>query len=447
MNIIMFITLFVNLTHDTCTPAPSQLKRAKSCLGVDSIKVFLQHLDYFCSLVFVVYRYVDDYRLCCDFVGLEHFSVEEGCLTTEPQPPLNLCGSLLQTDLLRAAMWVLGLSALLGNVVAVIWRLKGTGDRCKKTHSFMVMNLAVSDFMMGVYMVIVAAADLLYGETYFRVASEWRSSVPCKIAGVISVMSSEASVFFVTLISIDCFLCLVFPFGRIHLRERSTKIVVGFLWLVAVCLSVIPTVSVGPDSDLYGLSDVCIGLPLTTKSTGLDSIQSEDISNPLGTQQLTLSQGTDKKPAWILSVVVFLGVNLFCFLIVLFCYVAIFVSVKRSGKIRKSSHRNREIKMAVKMALIVGTDFACWMPVIIMGILSQTNTIKIGADVYGWIVVFVLPINSSLNPYLYTIYTACMPRNAGNNSSNSQDKCEKKNLKTRSVETLNVSLSNLTDLK
>ncbi|XP_038047558.1 uncharacterized protein LOC119721550 [Patiria miniata] len=389
--------------------------------------------------------YVDDYRLCCDFVELEHFSVETDCRTTELQPPLNLCGSLLQNHVLRVALWVLGLSALLGNVVVIIWRIKGAGGRGgKKTHSFMVLNLAISDFMMGVYMLMIAGADLSYGEAYFRTASVWRSTVVCKIAGVISVLSSEASVFFVTLISIDCFLCIAFPFSRgIHLQDRSTKIVVGLLWFVAVCLSVVPTVSVGPDSDLYGLSDVCIGLPFTTKAAGADTIQAElNTNNPLGSQQLTLNVGTDKKPAWILSVVLFLGVNLVCFLVVFCCYVAIFVSVKRSSKlVRKSAHRNREIKMAVKMAVIVGTDFACWMPVIIMGILSQTNTIDIGADMYGWIVVFILPINSSLNPYLYTIYSACTPRATSN--SNSIDKPDKKNRNTRSVETLDVSMSEL----
>ncbi|XP_038047561.1 uncharacterized protein LOC119721553 [Patiria miniata] len=388
--------------------------------------------------------YVDDYRLCCDLAELEHFSVEEDCRTTELQPPLNLCGSLLQNHVLRVALWVLGLSALFGNVVVIIWRIKGAGGRGgKKTHSFMVLNLAISDFMMGVYMLMIAGADLSYGEAYFRTATVWRSSVVCKIAGVISVLSSEASVFFVTLISIDCFLCIVFPFSGIHLRDRSTKIVVCSLWFVAVCLSVVPTFSVRPDSDLYGLSDVCIGLPFTTKAAGADSIQAElNTNNPLGSQQLTLNVGTDKKPAWILSVVLFLGVNLVCFLVVFCCYVAIFVSVKRSSKlVRKSAHRNREIKMAVKMAVIVGTDFACWMPVIIMGILSQTNTIEIGADMYGWIVVFILPINSSLNPYLYTIYSACTPGPTSN--SNSVDKPDKKNRNTRSVETLDVSMSEL----
>ena len=88
-----------------------------------------------------------------------------------------------------------------------------------------------------------------------------------------------------------------------------------------------------------------------------------------------------------------------------------FISVKRTGgKVRKSSQGNVEIKMAVKMALIVGTDFACWMPVIIMGILSQTGTVDISPDMYAWTVVFILPINSALNPYLYTFYTAIMAR-------------------------------------
>ena len=89
------------------------------------------------------------------------------------------------------------------------------------------------------------------------------------------------------------------------------------------------------------------------------------------------------------------------------CYVVIFVKVKRtSNKVRVAAHRDREIRMAVKMAFIVGTDFACWMPVIIMGILSQTGAVVIGPDMYAWIVVFILPINSSLNPYLYTLFTS-----------------------------------------
>ena len=54
------------------------------------------------------------------------------------------------------------------------------------------------------------------------------------------------------------------------------------------------------------------------------------------------------------------------------------------------------------MALIVATDLACWMPVIIMGILSQTGTVTLPPSLYAWTVILIVPINSSINPFLYT---------------------------------------------
>ncbi|XP_038052721.1 uncharacterized protein LOC119725387 [Patiria miniata] len=384
--------------------------------------------------------YVDDYRLCCEFVSSIGFDVSN-CITTELQPPLNLCGSLMRNTLLRVAMWVLGLSALIGNAVVIVWRCcQGKEKGGKKTHSFLVLNLAVSDLMMGVYMLMIAVADIYFGEKYSRVANQWRASPVCKIAGVLSVLSSEASVFFVTLISLDSFFCIVFPFSRIRLREKSATITVLVLWMASVGLSIGPTVFVGSDSEIYGLSDVCIGLPLLTKPTSYE-IEESDITNPVGTDTIQVPVGKGKQPAWIYSIILFLGVNLLCFLVVLCCYVAIFVKVKRTvSRVRKTAHRDQEIKMAVKMALIVGTDFACWMPVIIMGILSQTGAVDISPDMYAWIVVFILPINSSLNPYMYTFYTVAASRRLAK-STESQKTRFTTEMKTKSLETLHSTIS------
>ena len=83
-----------------------------------------------------------------------------------------------------------------------------------------------------------------------------------------------------------------------------------------------------------------------------------------------------------------------------------FISVKTSAKrAGRQDNANEEIKMAIKMAAVVGTDFICWFPVIMMGIFSQTGLVVIPLDAYVWSVVFILPVNSSLNPYLYTIAT------------------------------------------
>ena len=62
-----------------------------------------------------------------------------------------------------------------------------------------------------------------------------------------------------------------------------------------------------------------------------------------------------------------------------------------------------QVRMTAKVAAIVATDFCCWFPIIIMGILVQTSVVTLPTSVYAWSVTFVLPINSAINPYLYTI--------------------------------------------
>ena len=67
---------------------------------------------------------------------------------------------------------------------------------------------------------------------------------------------------------------------------------------------------------------------------------------------------------------------------------------------------NQNSTIAKRMTFIILTDFACWFPVIIISILALTgNLYDPTKRVYAWIAVFVLPINSSINPLLYTFST------------------------------------------
>ena len=345
------------------------------------------------------YRYVDDHHLCC------HFDSLDDCITLEPQPPLFMCGSLMQNYVLRVSMWVLGVSALVGNAYVIAVRLR---EKTKSTiqfkQTFLVGNLAVSDCQMGFYMLILASVDLYYGDEYFIYSDEWRASDLCKIASFLSLLSSEASVFFITLMSIDRFICILFPFSQMKLRKTSTKVCAAMIWLLAFVLALVPTLSAGPDSDFYDLSDVCIGLPLITRPSTYN-IEASSIGGQSSSDSkvFALPVPAEFKPAWYFSIAIFLGINLVCFATILICYVTMFVYVKKTRMETKSGNRDDDLKIAIKMAAIVGTDFVCWMPVIIMGILSQTGAAVIPLQMYTWSVVFIIPINSSLNPYLYTL--------------------------------------------
>ncbi len=292
-------------------------------------------------------------------------------------------------------MWILGISALLGNGFVIFWRIRPNNKAKTKSsrssnrvQSTLVFNLAIADGLMGVYMMIIASADMYYRDVYIAYADIWQRSYTCKIAGFLSVLSSEASVFFMTVISIDRFLSIAMPFSRVNLTPKSSKLCVILVWAIAGILSIIPVLVRSYFGDeFYGRSSVCLALPLTT----------------------------DKPAGWHYSVALFLGVNLVAFCVIFICYTSIYIVVKMSAnKIQKSGKNQAEqIEFALRMAFLVGTDFVCWMPIIIMGFLSLTGIAQVPAIVYVWIAVFVLPINSSLNPYLFTILTREMSKRQG----------------------------------
>ena len=91
-----------------------------------------------------------------------------------------------------------------------------------------------------------------------------------------------------------------------------------------------------------------------------------------------------------------------------------FFSVKGVAKQVRSTNMKRESKMARRMMFIVLTDFLCWMPVIVIGLLSLLGKFHDPEkQAYVWIAVFVLPVNSALNPILYTFSTPLVKRKVG----------------------------------
>ena len=60
----------------------------------------------------------------------------------------------------RKIIWLLGVLAVLGNLAVIAWRLIRRDDHPVQT--CLLTNLAVSDFLMGVYLMIVAIQDQMW---------------------------------------------------------------------------------------------------------------------------------------------------------------------------------------------------------------------------------------------------------------------------------------------
>ncbi|XP_062589130.1 relaxin receptor 2-like isoform X2 [Saccostrea cucullata] len=98
------------------------------------------------------------------------------------------------------------------------------------------------------------------------------------------------------------------------------------------------------------------------------------------------------------------GANFLIFIAIFIGQIVIFVDVVRMGK-EVSSQRNiqgrLELSLAKTLIAVAMTDMFCWIPIGVIGLLTFLG-IDFTSKVYAWVVVVVLPINSALNPIIYT---------------------------------------------
>ena len=329
-------------------------------------------------------------------------------LTNEVSPYLT-CRRLLSDMPLVVFTWLFGLFALFGNVFVICWR-KVQRQSEHQVQSILICNLAVSDLLMGIYMLILASADAYFVDFFPMYSTDWRLGAVCKLAGAVAISSSEASVILVTLISIDRFIRIKYPTTTRKLQPHSTYITLVFVWIFVCVVALIPSILSGKNPNFYDHSHVCIGLPLAQKitfSTKSSLIEYKGIAaGDIVMESVKAKIRQVDRPGMYFSTCLFLGFNLVCFVIVAVCYEEIIRTVCRSSRrARRSKEMNKEIRLAIKVAAIVATDFLCWFPIIVTGVLVQFGVVKLPPKVFVWTVIFILPINSALNPYLYTLAT------------------------------------------
>ena len=237
---------------------------------------------------------------------------------------------------------------------------------------------------MGVYMLIIAYQNTIWQGEYFKHDISWRASKLCNFAGVVSTISSEVSVLTLTVVTIDRLICIVFAF---RFRRMSFKVAVVsmiFVCLLGLAISITPLLHNDYFHDFdrnvhfYGRSALCLPFHLSA----------------------------EKIPGWEYSASIFLGLNGISFIFIVVAYIFMYRAVTKASNAVQSKRMKQHSTMAIRMILIILTDFLCWFPVIIISILSLTGHFHDPRGVaYAWIAVFVLPINSAINPVIYTFST------------------------------------------
>ena len=204
--------------------------------------------------------HTDNYKLCCPATLPADFNVHN---CHSPSDEISSCDALLRSDVYRVVLAVLATLTLLGNCVSFVYRAFIEQGGRVSGYAVFVLNLCVSDFLMGVYLAVIGVVDRLYQGTYLWEDVSWRHSVTCSVAGVVSLLSNEVSAFTIFLITVDRFLVLRFPLSSLRFGRRSAYVACALAWVAGLVLGLVPLLPGLSHWQFYSHKSICIPLPIT----------------------------------------------------------------------------------------------------------------------------------------------------------------------------------------
>ena len=365
----------------------------------------------------------------------------------------ELCSKrLLRGSFLKGLSWSIGLLAIVANLVIVIKSLL-TLKRCKTSvaliNKVLVIMIALGDFLIGCYLFIIATYDsIVFKKGYCKGQITWIISLECSVIGALSTIGSQISLFSMTGLSIVRIYgiknSMTIPGEVTLMTVLKIAAAVLSLILVSATIAVIPIVERFEDFFVNGVrfSDgvkIFIGPPDKATVTGviqayhgrtkesslrwkrLIEMVREMFSHDFDYEDLTekvdkvdfygnhgvclfkyFVKNQDPLKGFVWSILI---LNFICFVLISISYLFIGIFSWRSSKSLASSANNRQIaqrnsRMNQRIAIIIATDFLCWVPFILICILHPAEVI----DATPWYSIFsmvILPINSVINPLLY----------------------------------------------
>ena len=349
---------------------------------------------------------------------------------------------MIANSAIKSAFWIIGFVVVLSNVCVIVSTLsfirknKGKVSDNLIFQHIIILNISIADFLMGVYLITIAAYSAKFSGYYGSVDSKWRSSLECSVIGSLAVTSSQASCFLMVVLTAFRLVNIFWPLKFLSASLILWKICLGLSWLLSLSLAIAPILDVTSTYFVHTLSFTSMfhkdgEVSLTDLWAFLCSYANwnnktlTNYGSALKTTEMFIKQHLPHSapvqmfgyyaetsvcmprfyvvlgdPSWEYTLSV-ITVNFICFLFIAVSYILIFRhSSKSSAEVRNSKSDEQAAKMQKRITRIVATDFFCWIPICIMAY------VRLGVEfeniVYQITAVLLLPINSALNPFLFS---------------------------------------------
>ncbi|XP_070545973.1 G-protein coupled receptor GRL101-like isoform X2 [Ptychodera flava] len=365
---------------NTTVLAEGKFRHQKNLLQLD---VRNNRFKYFTKTVFrllvnLQILYSDQYTLCC--LARSGDRTLQECLPEENV--FSSCKDLLQSVPLRVFAWFVGMIAFGFNLGVIISRLKHENRATMNSDHFLILMLAVTDFLVSIYLLVVASADAYYGNNYIGHDILWRDSRLCTLIGVFVTISKQTSMFIMAVMSVTRSIVIAFPLKLVRFKVKQMTIILLIGVSYNLIFAILPAFELSYfGKSFYGQNSLC--LPLNVRH--------------------------DRQPGWEFSLFLFCILNSIYMVLMTFCYSLILISSRGEMKVGIKSRKQRgSYKLFFKVTLILTTNMLSWIPIFVISFVGVAG-IEIENEVNAWIIVIVLPFTSAINPWLYSASAFQLP--------------------------------------
>ena len=360
-------------------------------------------------------------------------------------------GALSSSEFLIQSRIIVVVTSIMG-IVIIVLNLK-EGYKCfkascvsnlKAIDRIFLLQIFLYDGLMGAFIcsVVIASIVLKVKGNYCLLEQEWRASTFCSALGVIFSISSHVSLLAIAAVSITRFLIC-----HSLLTEISKKAVLS-VSIIGTCLnmfhSILPLLPINAIQDTFRTAVFFKNLnenPFLNKSSPFNRSYLTELYNKMfhdkGEHDIyemskKLSNITTKRDIFDLSEIGYYGNTglcvhnifkdhgenpiyriykiLYCtillvlLIIVSLAYIKIILKMRSSAQATNSDEAaSGSAALTLKLALMIGSQLACWIPFIITVWYFQYLTKNPASPiVFEAFALVVIPINSFLNPVFHS---------------------------------------------
>ena len=349
---------------------------------------------------------------------------------------------MIANPALKSCFWIMCIAVISGNLYVITSTthfLKAKKlTTASKYQNMIILNISIADMIMGIYLLSIAVYSAYYSGYYGQIDFEWRSSLRCSLIGSLAVLSSEASCFFMVLLTSTRLYAVYKPFSTLSISTRKYKLAITSVWIMAFLIAVLPiphqkfsyfVQNKIEFSNLFTRSKIWNKEKVTKFACRLAILKNKSMECNCNDWDSTKSFFKNNDPeyspgaefgyygqtsvcmprfyvyrsesAWEYSLVL-ITVNFLCFFFIAVSYICMFIKAKENKLgITNNQREKQQSRMQKRISRIIITDFLCWIPICIMAFVKLSGY---HVDDVAYIVSagLLLPINSAFNPLLYS---------------------------------------------